>query len=83
MRSTYTKLYNGSILLLEQGESVETIQGGNIDGVDQFLTQLISFACSSVGITVENLVGWSNASFSSSKSTRAVTNHRFAMLGNL
>lgn len=80
MRSTYTKLYNGSILLLEQGESVETIQGGNIDGVDQFLTQLISFACASVGITVENLVGWSNASFSSSKSTRAVTNHRFAML---
>ena len=80
MRSTYTKLYNGSILLLEQGESVETIQGGNIDGVDKFLTQLIAFACSSVGITVENLVGWSNASFSSSKSTRAVTNHRFGIL---
>ena len=77
MRSTYTKLYQGSLLLLEAGESVETIQGGNIGGVDTFLTQLISFACASVGITVENLVGWSNASFSSSKATRAVTNHRF------
>ena len=77
MRSTYTKLYQGSLLLLEAGESVQTIQGGNIDGVDKFLIQLISFACSSVGITVENLVGWSNASFSSSKATRAVTNHRF------
>lgn len=80
MRSTYTKLYNGSILLLEQGESVETIQGGSIDGVDRFLIQLISFACSSVGITHENLVGWSNASFSSSTATRAVTNHRFSQL---
>ena len=77
MRSTYNKLYQGSLLLLENGESVETIQGGNVDGVDKFLIQLISFACSSVGITVENLVGWSNASFSSSKATRAVTNHRF------
>jgi len=83
MRSTYTKLYQGSLLLLEAGESVETIQGGNIDGVDKFLTQLISFACSSVGITVENLVGWSNASFSSSKATRAVTNHRFNQLREL
>lgn len=80
MRSTYTKLYQGSLLLLEAGESVETIQGGNIDGVDKFMTQLISFACASVGITVENLVGWSNASFSSSKATRAVTNHRFNQL---
>ena len=80
MRSTYNKLYQGSLLLLENGESVETIQGGNVDGVDKFLTQLISFACSSVGITVENLVGWSNASFSSSKATRAVTNHRFNQL---
>ena len=79
MRSTYSKLHSGSLLILENGESVETIQGGNIDGVDRFLTQLISFACSSIGITHENLVGWSNASFSSSKSTRAVTNHRFAM----
>lgn len=80
LRSTYNKLYQGSLLLLENGESVETIQGGNVDGVDKFLTQLISFACSSVGITVENLVGWSNASFSSSKATRAVTNHRFNQL---
>lgn len=83
LRSTYTKLYNGSILLLEQGESVETIQGGSIDGVDKFLIQLISFACSSVGITHENLVGWSNASFSSSTATRAVTNHRFSQLREL
>lgn len=83
MRSTYTKLYNGSILLLEQGESVETIQGGSIDGVENFITQLISFACSSVGITHENLVGWSNASFSSSTATRAVTNHRFGQLREL
>lgn len=80
MRSTYKKLYSGSLLLLENGESVQTIQGGNIDGVDNFITQLISFVCSSVGITVENLVGWSNASFSSSKATRAVTNHRFKQL---
>lgn len=77
MRSSYKKLYSGSLLLLEAGESVQTIQGGSVDGVDTFLTHLISFACSSVGITVENLVGWSNASFSSSKATRAVTNHRF------
>jgi len=77
MRSNYKKLYSGSLLLLESGESVQTIQGGSIDGVENFLTQLISFACSAVGITVENLVGWSNASFSSSKATRAVTNHRF------
>lgn len=80
MRSTYTKLYNGSILLLEQGESVETIQGGNVDGVDKFLIHLMSNACASVGITIENLVGWSNASFSSSTATRAVTNHRFNQL---
>lgn len=80
MRSSYKKLYSGSLLLLEQGESIETIQGGTVDGVDRFMTQLISFACSSVGITVENLVGWSNASFSSSKATRAVTNHRFNQL---
>ena len=59
---------------------MQTIQGGAVDGVDKFLTQLISFACSSVGITVENLVGWSNASFSSSKATRAVTNHRFSQI---
>ena len=77
LRSTYKKLYSGSLLLLEQGESVQTIQGGAIDGVDKFLINLISFACSAVGITMENLVGWSNASFSSSKATRAVTNHRF------
>ena len=80
MRSTYKKLYSGSLLLLEQGESVQTIQGGAIDGVDKFLVSLISFACSSVGITMENLVGWSNASFSSSKATRAVTNHRFGQI---
>lgn len=80
MRSNYKKLYSGSLLILENGESVQTIQGGNIDGVDKFMTQLISFACSSVGITVENLVGWSNASFSSSKATRAVTNHRFGQI---
>jgi capsid protein len=80
MRSSYKKLYSGSLLLLEAGESVQTVQGGAVDGVDRFLTQLISFACSSVGITVENLVGWSNASFSSSKATRAVTNHRFAQI---
>ena len=77
VRSTYSKLHSGSLLVLENGESVQTIQGGNIDGVDRFLNQLISFACASVGITHENLIGWSNASFSSSKSTRAVTNHRF------
>lgn len=80
MRSTYKKLYSGSLLLLENGESVQTIQGGAIDGVDTFMLHLISYACSSVGITVENLVGWSNASFSSSKATRAVTNHRFNQL---
>jgi capsid protein len=80
LRSTYKKLYSGSLLLLEQGESVQTIQGGAIDGVDKFLVSLISFACSSVGITMENLVGWSNASFSSSKATRAVTNHRFGQI---
>jgi hypothetical protein len=80
LRSTYKKLYSGSLLLLEQGESVETIQGGSIDGVDKFLINLISFACASVGITMENLVGWSNASFSSSKATRAVTNHRFGQI---
>ena len=80
LRSNYKKLYSGSLLILENGESVQTIQGGNIDGVDQFMTQLISFACSSVGITVENLVGWSNASFSSSKATREVTNHRFKQI---
>lgn len=80
MRSSYKKLYSGSLLLLENGESVQTIQGGAIDGVDAFLTQLISFACSSVGITHENLVGWSNASFSSSKATREVTNHRFKQI---
>ena len=79
-RSTYKKLYSGSLLLLENGESVQTIQGGAVDGVDTFLLNLISFACSSVGITVENLVGWSNASFSSSKATRAVTNHRFGQI---
>lgn len=79
LRSTYTKLHSNSLMILENGESVQTLSGGNIDGVDKFLTQLISFACSSIGITHENLVGWSNASFSSSKSTRAVTNHRFAM----
>jgi len=77
VRSTYKKLYSGSLLILENGESVQTIQGGNIDGVDTFMLHLISYACASVGITVENLVGWSNASFSSSKATRAVTNHRF------
>jgi len=80
MRSSYKKLYSGSLLLLEAGESVETIQGGAVDGVDKFMLSLISFACSSVGITVENLVGWSNASFSSSKATRAVTNHRFGQI---
>ena len=48
---------------------MQTIQGGAIDGVDKFLINLISFACSAVGITMENLVGWSNASFSSSKAT--------------
>lgn len=80
MRSSYKKLYSGSLLLLEAGESVETIQGGAVDGVDRFMLSLISFACSSVGITVENLVGWSNASFSSSKATRAVTNHRFGQI---
>ena len=77
MRSTYTKIPQSGILLLENGESVQTLQGGNIDGVDKFLNSLIQFACASVGITFENLVGWSNASFSSSKATRAVTNHRF------
>ena len=77
LRSTYTKIPQSGILLLENGESVQTLQGGNIDGVDKFLNQLIQFACSSVSITYENLVGWSNASFSSSKATRAVTNHRF------
>jgi len=80
MRSSYKKLYSGSLLLLENGESVQTIQGGAIDGVDAFMRQLISFACSSVGITMENLVGWSNASFSSSKATREVTNHRFKQI---
>lgn len=80
VRSTYKKLYSGSLLILENGESVQTIQGGNIDGVDTFMLHLISYACASVGITVENLVGWSNASFSSSKATRAVTNHRFNQL---
>jgi len=79
-RSNYKKLYSGSLLLLENGESVQTIQGGAVDGVDNFLLHLISFACSSVGITVENLVGWSNASFSSSKATREVTNHRFGQV---
>lgn len=83
MRSTYKKLYSGSLLILENGESVQTIQGGAVDGVDTFLLNLISFACASVGITVENLVGWSNASFSSSKATRAVTNHRFGQLRDM
>lgn len=77
-RSSFTTLESGSLLMLENGEDLKSISGATgTDEIEKYLLYLITFIASPIVGSAEQLVGYSNATFASSRVTKTMSNFKF------
>lgn len=77
-RSNFTTLESGSLLMLEDGENITQIDASKgANEVEKFLIYLISFVSAPIVGSIESLLGFSNASFASSRVTKTQSNFKF------
>jgi capsid protein len=77
-RSSFTTLESGSLLMLEEGEDIKEIDASKgTNEIEKFLLYLITFVASPIVGSIESLVGYSNATFASSRVTKTQANFKF------
>lgn len=77
-RSSFTTLESGSLLMLEEGEDITQIDASKgTNEIEKFLLYLITFIASPIVGSPESIVGFSNASFASSRVTKTQANFKF------
>ena len=77
-RSSFTTLESGSLLMLEEGEDITQIDASKgTNEIEKFLLYLITFVASPCIGSIESLVGYSNATFASSRVTKTQANFKF------
>ena len=77
-RSSFTTLESGSLLMLEDGEDITQIDASKgTNEIEKFLLYLITFVASPLVGSIESLVGFSNATFASSRVTKTQANFKF------
>ena len=77
-RSSFTKIEPMSLLMLENGEDIKTIDSSSgIAEVEKYLLYLITFIASPIVGCPEQITGFSSATFASSRVTKTQANYKF------
>jgi capsid protein len=76
LRSTYTELNNGQLMLLEDGETMGSVSFGGNAEVKEYLLWLTTWVASSFGLNLESCIGYSSATFASSRISKSQSNFR-------
>ena len=77
-RSSFTTLESGQLMVLEPNENITTIDStSGSNDIEKFLIYLITFIASPIVGCPEQITGYSNGTFSSSRVTKTQANFKF------
>tara|TARA_B100002019_G_scaffold291673_1_gene312528 strand:- start:1236 stop:2588 length:1353 start_codon:yes stop_codon:yes gene_type:complete len=77
-RSSFTTLESGQLMVLEPNENITTIDASSgTNEIEKFLLYLITFIASPIVGCPEQIVGYSNGTFASSRVTKTQANFKF------
>ena len=77
-RSSFTTLETGQLMVLEPNENITTIDASSgTNEIEKFLLYLITFIASPIVGCPEQIVGYSNGTFASSRVTKTQANFKF------
>nr|BAR32856.1 phage portal protein, lambda family (TIGR01539) [uncultured Mediterranean phage uvMED] len=77
-RSSFTKIEPMSLLMLENGEDIKTIDASSgVSEVEKYLLFLVNFVASPILGCPEAISGFSSSTFASSRVTKTQSNHKF------
>ena len=77
-RSSFTTLESGQLMVLEPNENITTIDStSGSNDIEKFILYLITFIASPIVGCPEQIVGYSNGTFASSRVTKTQANFKF------